>query len=181
MAEAEDTARSEGAAPAEDATCLGQALADEKAKAEKCLANWQRSEADLINYKRQAERERNDLRESANSALVLSLLPVLDDLDWALASLAPKLARHNWVDGIKLVRQKLISTLEAAGLSRIETKGQSFDPRFHEAVLTREGQDGAILEEVQRGYMFRGRVLRPARVVVGSDEAAREPSTPEGG
>ncbi|MFC2021664.1 nucleotide exchange factor GrpE [Chloroflexota bacterium] len=150
---------------------LKQALAEEKQKAESYLANWQRAQADFINYKHRSEREKEELSKFANSTLMLNLLPVLDDLERALASIPPELAEVSWVDGIKLIERNLRVSLEAQGLSPIKAVGEPFDPRFHEAVRQDKGKEGIVVEEMQKGYKFHDRVIQPSRVVVGNGEA----------
>ncbi len=149
---------------------LKQALAEEKKKAESYLANWQRAQADLINYKRRSEQEKEEIHKFANSALMLSLLSVLDDLERAFASLPPELDKVNWVDGTRLIERKLRTTLEIQGLSSIKALGESFDPHLHEAVRQGKGKEGIVVEEVQKGYKIRDRVIRPSRVVVGNGD-----------
>ena len=141
-----------------------------RAEAQRYLANWQRSEADFSNYKRRMEQERDEARRMGNAALIINILPVLDDLERALASLDISLAGLTWFDGIRLIYRKLLLVLEAAGVRQIEAEGQPFDPRFHEAVMHGEGPEGKVVAEVQRGYKLHDRVLRPAMVVVGKGE-----------
>lgn len=159
----------------EDIETLKQALTEEKARAEDYLASWQRAQADFINYKRRSEQERNEYSKFANSTLILSLLPVLDDLERAFNSMPPKAARGDWADGIRLIERKLRASLEAQGLSPIEALGQPFDPNFHEAVRQDKGKEGIVIEELRKGYMLHDRVLRPTAVVVGNgEETAKE-------
>jgi molecular chaperone GrpE len=154
----------------EDVEALKQSLAEEKEKAEGYLANWQRAQADFINYKRRSEQERQELGKFANSVLMLGLLPVLDDLERAFASVPGELAKLTWVDGVKLIERKLWATLEAQGLSQIKALGEPFDPKFHEAVRHGKGKEGMVVEELQKGYKLDDRVIRPAMVIVGSGE-----------
>lgn len=154
----------------EDAETLRQALAEEKARAEANLAGWQRIQADFINYKRRTEQEKEEIGEYANSMLVLSLLPVLDDLERALTSIPDELDELSWVDGVRLIERKLRTTLEAQGLSPIEALGEPFDPNIHEAAMQGKGKEGIVVEELQKGYKFQDRVIRPAKVVVGGGE-----------
>ena len=159
----------EAEAEAEPETLEAQ-LEKARAEAQRYLANWQRSEADFSNYKRRMEQERDEARRMGNAALIINILPVLDDLERALASLDISLAGLTWFDGIRLIYRKLLLVLEAAGVRQIETEGQPFDPRFHEAVMHGEGPEGKVVAEVQRGYKLHDRVLRPAMVVVGKGE-----------
>jgi molecular chaperone GrpE len=164
--EQEDVEQAE-AEGTEDIESLKKALAEEKEKSEKCLANWQRAQADFINYKRRNEQERAEVVNYANSTLILNLLPVLDDLERALASVPDELAESRWVDGIRHIYRKLQTVLDAQGVSVIEAEGKDFDPNFHEAVMTVEGEEGKVIEETEKGYKLRNRVIRPTKVKVG--------------
>ena len=159
----------------EDIESLKQALAEEKKKAEDYLANWQRAQADFINYKRRTEQERQDFNRFANANLTLSLLPVLDDLERALSSMPPaKSVKHSWVEGVRLVERKFKSVMEAQGVTPIKALGEPFDPNFHEAVRQDKGKEGVVVEVLEKGYMIHDRLLRPARVVVGNGEEERK-------
>jgi molecular chaperone GrpE len=159
----------------EEAEDPGQALAEERKKAEEYLANWQRAQADFINYKRRTEQERQEFAQYANSELLHSILPVLDDLDRALDTAAlGKSAKHSWLEGVRLVDRKLRSILEKHGVKPIEALGEPFDPTFHEALRQAPGKEGTVIEEYQKGYMMHDKLLRPARVVVGNGEPAGE-------
>jgi len=159
---------------AEAIETLKQALAEEKARAEANLANWQRSQADFINYKRRSEQEKEEIGKFATSILMLSLLPILDDLERAFDSIPPHLAQLTWVDGIRLIERKLQASLEAQGLSPIKATGELFDPNLHEATMHRKGEEGIVIEELQKGYKLHDKVIRPAMVVVGNGEKEEE-------
>jgi len=156
----------------EDAKAL---LQKEKEEAQRFLANWQRAEADFVNYKRRVKQERDEARRLANAALIINILPVLDDLERALSSLNIQLVGLTWFDGIRLIYRKLQLVLESAGVTQIEAEGQPFDPRIHEAVMYGEGEEGKVVAEVQRGYKLGDRVLRPAMVVVGKGKEEKPP------
>ncbi len=149
---------------------LKQALAKEKATAEDYLANWQRAQADFINYKRRNEQERDELNKFANANLILSILPVIDDLERALDSVPDEYAGLDWMEGIRLIQRNLKAILEAQGLKPLEAAGQPFDPNFHEAIRQDKGEEGIVVEVFQKGYLLNDRLLRPARVVVGTGE-----------
>jgi molecular chaperone GrpE len=157
-----------GIEQAEDIETLQQALAEEKEKAEKYLANWQRSQANLENYAKRAEQEKAETIEFANRMLILDLLPILDDFERALASLPVELDEQNWTEGIKLIYNKLKTVLETQGLAEIKAKGEYFDPYCHEAAGQLEGEEGIIIEEIRKGYKFRDKLLRPSMVMVGT-------------
>ncbi|MFC1982079.1 nucleotide exchange factor GrpE, partial [Chloroflexota bacterium] len=128
-------------------------------------------QADFINYKRRSEQEKEETSKFAKSVLMLDLLPALDDLERAFASIPPNLAKRSWVDGVRLIGRKIQTSMEAQGLSPIKAVGEAFDPHLHEAIRQDKGEDGIVIEEVQKGYTFHDRVLRPSRVVVGNGEA----------
>ena len=150
-----------------DIDSLKIALEEEKAQAEKYLNNWRRAEADFDNYRKRIEQESAENARFANMGFILSLLPVLDDFERAFGSLSSTVAELTWVDGVRLIYRKLQSGLEARGLQEIRALGEEFDPAFHEAVTQGEGEEGKVIEEVQRGYKLHDRVIRPALVVVG--------------
>lgn len=174
-AEGQGAIEAEQAAPElDDVASLRKALAEEKARAESHLANWQRAQADFINLRRRNEQERDEVTKFANATLLLSLLPVVDDLERALASVSPKLAGMTWVDGIRLIYRKLQATLEAQGLSEIKAVGEPFDPHIHEATMYGDGEEGIVVEELQKGYKLHDRVIRPTMVVVGKGKEGTE-------
>jgi molecular chaperone GrpE len=172
-----DSSQAQAAAEPETLEAAKALLQQEKEEAQRFLANWQRAEADFVNYKRRVEQERGEAMRIANAALIINILPVLDDLERALVSLDIRLVGLTWFDGIRLIYRKLQFVLESAGVSQIEAEGQPFDPRFHEAVMYGEGEEGKVVAEVQRGYKLHDRVLRPAMVIVGK---GKEQKPPEG-
>jgi molecular chaperone GrpE len=80
----------------------------------------------------------------------------------------------NWVDGLRLIYRKLQATLETQGLTEIKSVGETFDPAVHEAVTQAEGEEGKVIEELQKGYKLHDRVIRPALVVVGRGSGGGE-------
>ena len=155
---------------------LKQSLADERAKAERYLANWQRAEADLINYQRRTEKEKAELADCTTRCVVQSLLPVVDDMDLAVASVPADMASTGWVNGIQLIQKKLVAFLESQGVVPIEAKEKPFDPRYHEAVMHSDGEEGVVLQELRKGYKLKDSVLRPSMVVVGSGKPVPAPA-----
>ena len=157
----------EGIEQTEDIETLQQTLAEEKERAEKYLASWQRCQADFVNYRQRAEQEKSEVIEFANGALVCNLLPIMDDLERAFASVPANLEESNWTEGIRLIYNKLKIGLESQGLTEIQTRGEPFDPRLHEAIMQQDGKEGIVIEELQKGYKFKEKVIRPAMVTVG--------------
>ncbi len=170
-----ESAKPSEAEPAEGGS-IEEQLARAKEDAQKNLGSWQRAEADFQNYKRRVEQERSENRRFASAALIINVLPIVDDLERALGSLDVRLAGLTWFEGIALIHRKLLVLLENAGVTIIQTEGQQFDPREHEAVTHAEGEEGKVVAEIQRGYKLHDRVLRPAMVVVvkGKEEKGEE-------
>ena len=142
---------------------------EENQRAEGYLALLKRERADFTNYRRRMEQERAEQVQVTTGNLMLSLLPILDDLERALADVPPGEMGASWVDGIRLIERSLRAALERAGLERIIAEGQPFDPREHEALMRAEAPDhkeGAVVHELRPGYRLGDRVLRPAQVSV---------------
>ena len=147
-------------------------------RANRLEASWQRSQADLANYRKQTEREREEQAALASAVLVKDLLSILDDLDRALGSVAEQLRSYTWVDGVWLIQRKLEAILKAHGLEEVPALGQSLDPLLHQAVGEAEGAPGKVVSVVQKGYTVGGRLLRSSLVVVGQ-ETSEPPSEPQ--
>ena len=143
-------------------------LEEEREKAQAYLASWQRAAADYQNFKRRVEQERSEVAQMANVAMLINLLPLVDDLERALGNVDSHLAGLTWLDGIRLIHRKFQALLEMNGVTEIPADGQAFDPNLHEAVMFSDGEEGKVTSVVQKGYMLGGRVLRPAMVVVGN-------------
>lgn len=154
----------------ENIDTLSEALTQAKIQAEENLTGWQRAKADLINYKRRSEQEKSEIVKFANSNLMLALLPVLDDFERAFNSMPAELEDAAWVEGVKLIEQKLISTLKAQGLSSIEAQGKPFNPKLHEAVMCCPGKENIVANEIIKGYKLHDKLLRPTAVAVGGGE-----------
>lgn len=142
-------------------------LADNQDYKERLLRN----QAEFENARRRAERERSEFVQYAGMEFVREILPIVDDFERALqsgASLANGPAK-DYIKGMELIYQRLTDRLTKVGLEPIATAGQLFDPNLHQAVErveTTDVPDQTILGEFQRGYFFKGRLLRPAMVKV---------------
>jgi molecular chaperone GrpE len=146
---------------------LEEQLAKAQSESAEYKDGWQRSVADFQNYRRRVEAEKAETYQTAVGNIIKRYLPILDDMERALAARPADLA---WVDGVELIYRKLQSILEAEGLKRIEAVGQMFNPNFHEAILQEpaEGvESGRVIAVVQNGYMLGEWVIRPAQVRVG--------------
>lgn len=159
--------------PTDDPAELASLLKKKGEEAEACCDRLLRLQADFENYKKRAEKERAEYTKYANGELISELLTVLDDLERARNSASGLVGRgaadEQFSEGIKLIESKFREVLEGAGLKEIEAKGKEFDPNYHEAVMTTPAQgneNNTVAQELQKGYTLRGRVIRPARVVV---------------
>ncbi len=157
-------------ADTEDIEALKEVLSQERQKAEEHLSGWQRTQADFINYKRRAERDKEDICRYANADLLGTILPILDDLERALEAAPEDAAGADWLEGVMLIERNLRQSLTAQGLTPIEALGQPFDPNLHEAVRQDKGEEGIVVAELAKGYKLHDRVIRPSKVVVGSDD-----------
>ncbi|MBN1855524.1 MAG: nucleotide exchange factor GrpE [Dehalococcoidia bacterium] len=157
-----------------DTESLKNEIAELREKAQSYLANWQRTQADLDNFRRRVEQERQQSRMLADTSLVRKVLAPLDDLERAFSRPASEMRKASWVEGARVGFDKLKAALASEGLEPIEALGQEFNPRLHEAVMKRVGEEGVVVEEVQKGYTLHSRLLRPSMVVVGVAEEAEE-------
>jgi len=125
-----------------------------------------RRQAEFDNFRKRAERERADVVEYAATETVRTLLPIADDFERALKV---ESADKEYARGMELIYQRLVAALTKLGLEPIVAEGQPFDPNVHHAiemVETDDVEDHTVIGEFQRGYNFRGRLLRPAMVKV---------------
>ena len=159
----------------------GESEAALKAERDEYLALAQRTQADFENYRKRVAREAAEAEARGRAELARSLLPVLDNLERALAAAEPidrDTAPNHLAHGVKLVYEELAGVLRGAGIESYSPAGEAFDPDWHEAMMTRAGEEGQVLEVLEKGYRLNGQVLRPARVVVGAaSEESRCPTT----
>jgi len=159
-----------GAETPDTVDALKALLDDERAKSQQFYGNWQRAAADYQNFKRRVEEERSETARFANAALVINLLPIIDDFERAFTNIDPTVAGLNWVDGVRQIHKKLASLLEVMGVSEIAADGELFDPALHEAVSQGPGEENRVIAVAQKGYKLGEKVLRPSMVVVGTGE-----------
>ena len=158
------------AAPATaEANPLESQLEAARAEAAGYLDDLQRLKAEFDNYRKRIVKEQTGLVERASAGLLYRLLPVLDNFELAVASAEESREFDRMLKGIEMVFGELKEVLNAEGLSAIAAKGQAFDPNYHEAALTVDGEDDGepyVAEELRSGYTYKGRVLRPSMVKV---------------
>lgn len=155
---------------------LREELEKAKSQAAEYLDGWQRTQAEFSNYKKRQETERAQMITLANAGLLRKLLPVVDDFERALSTLPSHLNQLTWSEGIFIIKRKLDAIIESEGVKPIETSGQAFDPRYHEAVTHEEApgyEEDQIIGQVQKGYTLGERVLRPALVRVAKAPAVQ--------
>ena len=141
----------------------------EKVKAERAayLDRAARLQAEFENYRKRQAREQQDFRDYAIAEAIRALLPILDSLDRALKTNAASL--DDFRSGIELIDKQFHDALSKLGVEPLEAQGQVFDPNFHQAVQmvdTNEAEDNHVIDEFQRGYKLKDRLLRPAMVRV---------------
>jgi molecular chaperone GrpE len=161
--EAKEDAAEEGAS--DDAASDDAASDDDAAK---YLELAQRLQAELENTRKRANRDIAQAGQKAKASLVRELLPVVDNLERALATANPE--EDHLAEGVRLVHVELVNTLERNGIKAFDPAGEPFDPTVHEAISMREGENGSgiVLDVVEKGYKLGDSVIRPARVVVSS-------------
>jgi molecular chaperone GrpE len=135
-----------------------------------------RRQAEFDNFRKRTERDRVEQSQYASMEVVGDLVPILDDFDRALTadSNSPEYAR-----GVQMIYQRMAETLKKTGLEPIEASGKRFDPHLHQAierVETNDAPDHTVISEFQKGYLFKGKLLRPSMVRVAVEPAARPDS-----
>ena len=136
--------------------------------------------ADFDNFRKRAQREKDEARQFANQGLLEKLLPVLDNFEMALT--AVKDADPSVRDGVQMILDQLLGVLRESGVEPVDAMGQPFDPNLHEALSqeeTTEVEEGTVVQQVQRGYKLNDRLVRPARVVVAKAPGAAEEAPTE--
>ena len=167
---AEADAAAEAEAPDEDAAALKAQVERLKAALEEKDNRVKRLQADFENFRRRTSKEREELANVVTQDLLKSMLPILDNFDRAMA--AEQKDNESFQKGVEMIYTQLHETLENAGLELIDTAGQKFDPNFHQAVMRVENpelEDDTIAQELQKGYIVKGRVIRPSMVQVVSN------------
>ena len=148
---------------------LEERLVQEQEKAQEYLRRLKYLQADFENYRKRTEREAAELAVRCNEKLVAELLCVVDDLERALDSGKETDDASALLKGVEMIHRNLTRMLEREGLECIDAVGKVFDPKFHEVVVKiprNDCEEGFVLEEVRRGFVFKGRVLRPCMVNV---------------
>ena len=161
---------------------LRQQLETKETEAKNYYERLLRQAAELENYKKRSGRERDDAIRYANESLLKDLLPVVDNLERAIAHASGGGNGKPLVEGVEMVLRGLADVLAKHGAMPILAQGQPFDPTKHEAMTQVETDDhepNSVVEELHKGYMLRDRLLRPALVSVAKAVKTREKKNPE--
>jgi molecular chaperone GrpE len=155
---------------------------DPLAEAESKLAAMKdqllRTAADFDNFRKRSRREVEDALAAGKESILKDLLPVFDNLERAVSLSGSATDLASFVSGIDMVMKQFVEALKRGGIERIEAKGQAFDPTVHEAIQQIETDDvpaGAVAAEVQTGYRFAKKLIRPALVVVAKPKTSPAP------
>ena len=142
-------------------------LRQEQEKAQEYLRQLKYLQADFENYRKRTERQVNDFAVRCNEKLVAEILCVVDDLERAIESGKQTADGAALLKGVEMIHQNLTHMLKKEGLEPIDAMGKVFDPKLHELVFMipqNDCEEGLVLEEVRKGFVFKGRVLRPCMV-----------------
>ena len=130
-----------------------------------------RALADLQNYRKRVEEERTAFAQFANVALLMELLPILDNFNRAFAAVPEEVSKTEWFKGALQIEQQLVGIVRKQGIAEIPSSvGKPLDPKIHEAIAVGPGEKDTVIEEFEKGYMLGDKVIRPAKVKVGSGE-----------
>ncbi|MUG45082.1 nucleotide exchange factor GrpE [Paenibacillus woosongensis] len=167
---AEETAANEQqtseASSAEESNKEAEAL---RAELEEQQQRLMRAQADFDNFRRRTQKEKEELGKYASAKLITELLPVIDNFERAIASGEQGTDVSSYAKGVEMIFRQLEGVLGNEGLKAMETVGEPFNPEFHQAIMqveSDEHEEGIVVEEVQKGYMLKDKVLRPAMVKV---------------
>ena len=148
---------------------LEEALREEHERSNEYLNRLKYLQADFENYRKRVDKEIHEMAQRGNEKLIFSLLSVIDELELALSSGKETENKQALLDGVEMTLKKMYTTLEREGLAKIEVVGKTFDPKLHEVAIevpTKEHDEGVVIEEVRKGFMLRGKVIRPSMVKI---------------
>jgi molecular chaperone GrpE len=132
-----------------------------------------RSQADLQNARIRMQRDSDDLRKFAAEQFMQKLLPTIDNFQRAAAHLPADLTGHEWVKGMLATEKELIRQFQELGLTRMDALGKQVDTARHDVVSVAPGKEGEIVQVVEEGYELHGKIIRPAKVIVGAGEGSK--------
>ena len=129
---------------------------------------YMRLAADFQNFKRRTEKEKSDIYQYANEKIALDVIEVIDNFERALEHVE-ECADRNFAEGVEKIYKQLLGVLEKNSIEQIKAEGEAFDPNFHNAVMTKAEEaveSGIVINDMQKGYMLNGKVIRPSMVIV---------------
>ena len=148
---------------------LNAQLVEMTQKADEYLEGWRKAQAEMINFKRRAEKQREQAAYEARERLVRGLLPILDDFDLAAQQMPDDIKQNEWVEGMFAIRRKLATEIANLGVEELDPLGDEYDPMRHEAIAqapSDEHESGHVMDVLRKGYMLGDKVIRPAMVRV---------------
>ena len=149
--------------------CLKKELEAEREKAKDYRTRLLYFQADMENYRKRVNKDFEEITKYGSKRLILKLLPIVDDLEYAIEAGKKNKRNNGLLEGIEMVLKNFSEALENEGISKIDAIGKPFDPSSHESaekVITEEFKEGTVVEEIRKGYVFKERIIRPSLVKV---------------
>ena len=138
-----------------------------KKQSEEYLNNWKKAEADLVNYKKNEAERMSEVVKYERESMILNVLQILDNIYLAEKHIPEDLKKNNWIEGFYHIKKQLEDLLKREGVKEVNMTNDGFDPATMEIIEEVEGDEsGKVAEEVQKGYIMDGKVIRPAKVKV---------------
>jgi molecular chaperone GrpE len=153
---------------------LQEQLAEKTREAAGNYDKWLRLLAEFDNFKKRTQKEKADLMKFGNESLLRSILPILDNLERAINHGKGSQNNSSLLEGLEITLRQFLNTLERFGVKPLSARGEVFDPEKHEAVSQQESdqEPNRVISEIEKGYIYQDRLLRPARVIVSKEKAA---------
>ena len=155
---------------------LQEKLGLEEEKTKEYLNRLKYLQADFENYRKRTEKQLQEAVQRSNEQLVACLIGILDNLEYAIQAGEATENKDALLEGVKMVHRNLDKLLENEGLERLECVGKPFDPNMHEILAqipTNNHQNGTVIEEARKGFMFKGKVLRPSVVKIACNDSKK--------
>jgi len=155
--------------PLKDYAAQLEELDDLHQKVDEFSDGWQRERAEFANYRKRVSRDQEQQKQNDKIEVIKKYLVIHDDLERAMKTIPPESVKESWLNGLRLIDQKMKNLLEGEGIAPIPVENIAFNPELHEAISHEENPDfesGQIIEVVQQGYTIGERVIRPALVRV---------------
>jgi len=158
-------------------------LQETEQQAKENYDRYLRVSADIENFKKRAEKEKNETLRFANEEIIKALIPILDNLERAIDHGRESGNSKGLLEGVEMTYKSFLSVIQKFGVSQIEALGTEFDPNLHEAMMVQEDTQeppGRVISQAQKGYLMHNRLMRPAMVVVSKKPELTEEETEEG-